>query len=364
VSIPVLCKDFVVDPYQVYEARRHGADAILLMASVLKQAELIRCLQVAGKLTMDALVEVRDIKELARALDAGAMLVGINNRDLDTLQVNLETTERLAPRVPCSVTLISESGIRDHKDLRRLSPLVDGLLVGSAMMRHPSPERAARQLAFGRIKICGLTRRRDARQAWQLGATWGGLILAPESPRALSQDRAAALRRSCPELRWAGVFVNESPRAVVRAAKALQLDAVQLHGEEPPDHVAAIVERLPTGCEVWKACRVLGRLPRMEQTDARRILLDTHSDKRRGGTGSTFDWSLLHGMTCSERRRIILAGGIGPDNVAEADARELWALDVNSGVEDAPGKKSRPKLDLLFSKLRGERRSDDQRKTP
>jgi indole-3-glycerol phosphate synthase/phosphoribosylanthranilate isomerase len=353
VPLPVLCKDFVVDPYQVYEARLYGADAILLMCSVLDQTGLIRCLAAARELGMDALVEVRHDEELDRALDAGAEIVGINNRCLRTLEVTLETTERLAPRVPRGVTLVSESGILGHDDLRRLRPLVDGFLVGTALMRDPAPERAARRLAFGRVKICGLTREQDARDAWRLGASWGGLILAAESPRALSPERASTLRRSCPQLRWAGVFVDQAPEQVARAAVELELDAVQLHGDEPPAEVAALRTRLPPTCDLWKAYRVRDVLPRLDPIEGTRVLLDTHSSGGRGGTGERFDWSLLAGLSERARGRLILAGGLRPENVTAAEAHGVWALDVSSGVEDLPGKKSRDKLTHLFAALRG-----------
>lgn len=359
VPLPVLCKDFVVEPYQITEARLHGADAILLMCSVLDQPCLLRCLETTRELGMDALVEVRDDDELARAIDASAELIGINNRCLRTLEVTLEITERLAPRVPGGVTLVSESGILGHGDLRRLRSLVDGFLVGTAMMRHPAPRRAARQLAFGRVKICGLTREQDARDAWRLGATWGGMILAPESPRALSLAQAGVLRRSCPQLHWAGVFVNEPPERVVHAAVELELDAVQLHGEEPPKVVTAIREQLPQGCEVWKARRVRDALPQLDRLEETRVLLETHAPGQRGGTGKSFDWSLLDRLSDSDRGRLILAGGLRPQNAAAADAYGLWALDVSSGVEELPGKKSRDKLAHLFAVLRGKGRSDD-----
>jgi indole-3-glycerol phosphate synthase/phosphoribosylanthranilate isomerase len=357
VQLPVLCKDFVVEPYQVLEARLHGADGILLMCAVLDQPGLKSCLEATRALGMDALVEVRDDEELERALDAGAELIGINNRCLRTLEVSLETTERLASRVPRDVTLVSESGILNHGDLRRLRPLVDAFLVGTAMMRHPAPGRAARQLAYGRVKVCGLTREEDARDAWRLGATWGGLILAPESPRAVSLTQAGSLRRSCPQLRWAGVFVNEPAERVVRAAVELELDAVQLHGEEPAEEVAAIRARLPQICEVWKAHRVRDRLPPLDRPEETRVLLDTHVPGRRGGTGRSFDWGLLAGLSPTDRERLVLAGGLRPENIDEADARGVWALDVSSGVEELPGKKSRDKLAQLFAALRGRGRS-------
>jgi indole-3-glycerol phosphate synthase/phosphoribosylanthranilate isomerase len=120
---PILAKDFVVDPRQVPEARLHGADAILVMMSVLDDAEAAAVIAEARRLGMDALVEAHDEAELRRAVALGAQLIGINNRDLKTLRVDLAVTERLAPLVPADRILISESGIADRADVDRLAPM-------------------------------------------------------------------------------------------------------------------------------------------------------------------------------------------------------------------------------------------------
>ena len=132
---PVLCKDFVVDPYQVHEARHHGADAILLMLSVLTDEQYRSCRDVATHHRMGILTEVHGEEEMARALALDATIIGINNRDLKTLEVDLSVTERLARQVPQDRLVISESGIGSHADTRRLRGLVDGFLVGSSLMQ-------------------------------------------------------------------------------------------------------------------------------------------------------------------------------------------------------------------------------------
>ena len=119
---PILAKDFIVDPAQVSEARAHGADAVLVMMSVLDDAAAAAVLGEAKRLGMDAIVEVHDEAELARALALGAAIVGINNRDLKTLTTDLAVTERLAPLVPKDVLVISESGISSRADVERLAP--------------------------------------------------------------------------------------------------------------------------------------------------------------------------------------------------------------------------------------------------
>jgi indole-3-glycerol phosphate synthase len=137
---PILRKDFVVSTYQVYEARAIGADAILLIARALRPAELLEMLRLAEALGMAALVEIHSERELEVALDVGADLIGINNRDLTRMVTDLETTARLRPLVPPSVTLVSESGIRTSDDIAWLAGLgVDAALVGEALVTAPDP---------------------------------------------------------------------------------------------------------------------------------------------------------------------------------------------------------------------------------
>jgi len=144
--VPLLCKDFVVDPYQIEEASRLGADAILLLAAVLGE-RLPSFLRRAEEEGMEALVEVTDEEEMGLALSAGARLVGINNRDLNTLEVDPSRTERLAPLVPPGVTLVSESGIGTPEQVRRmLRAGAHAVLVGTALMRAERVEEKVREL--------------------------------------------------------------------------------------------------------------------------------------------------------------------------------------------------------------------------
>ena len=134
--LPVLRKDFLFDPYQVYEARAHGADAVLLIVAVLDDSLLGRLLSVARDLGLGALVECHNEAEVARALAAGAPIIGFNNRDLGTFRVDLETTHRLRPLVPPGYPVVSESGIHTSADVARLREWgVDAMLVGEALVK-------------------------------------------------------------------------------------------------------------------------------------------------------------------------------------------------------------------------------------
>jgi indole-3-glycerol phosphate synthase len=144
VATPLLRKDFVVDAYQIDEARVHGADAVLLIVAALDDAALARLHAHAASLGLDVLVEVHDEAELDRALAVGAKLVGVNNRDLKTFEVDLATTERIAARIrDPEVLLVAESGIVGPADVARLARAgARGFLVGESLMRMPDPGSA------------------------------------------------------------------------------------------------------------------------------------------------------------------------------------------------------------------------------
>ena len=147
VGVPILRKDFTVDEYQLFEARAAGADAILLIVAALEQADLVRLQAKAFQLGLAALVEVHDESEMTRAIDSGARLIGVNNRNLRTLQVDVEASYRLAARIPKEVIGVSESGLRSREDLARLTAAgYRAFLVGERFMTDPDPARALQEL--------------------------------------------------------------------------------------------------------------------------------------------------------------------------------------------------------------------------
>lgn len=342
---PILAKDFVVDPRQVPEARLHGADAVLVMLSVLDNAEAAEIVAEARRLGMDALVEAHDEAEVRRAVALGAPIVGINNRNLKTLEVDLAVTERLAPLVPADRLVVAESGISDRADVERLAPHAHAFLVGSSLMRADDPAVAARALAFGRVKVCGLTSAEDAEAAAAAGAAYAGVIMVPGTPRAVGRAQAAEIASA--GLATVGVFRNEKLEQVAHAARALGLRAVQLHGEEDAGYIRALRSHLPDGVEIWAAADGDAPEPRR---GADRTLFDTQVDGRSGGTGRVFDWSRVAGR--ADLGRAILAGGLTPENARAAGRVGAFALDVGSGVEASPGRKDKDKLTGFFEALR------------
>jgi len=340
---PILAKDFFIDPRQVSEARIAGADAVLVMLSLLDDEHAREIIAEGRRFGMDALVEVHDDAEMARALALGAPLIGINNRDLRDLSIDLAVTERLARLAPDRV-LVSESGIHNRSDVERLSPLVDAFLVGSSLMRAAEPAQAARALIFGRTKLCGLNSGASLRAARP--AAFAGLLFVAGSPRHVTAQDAAPLAETVRRFGMlpVGVFRDRPVEEVAEVARTLDLHAVQLHGREDGDYVDALRTRLPDAAEIWTALSV-GR-DALESRGGDRILFDNGE----GGSGRSFDWTLLQGN--SELSRGLIAGGIGPHNARAAAAVGAYAIDVGSAVDESPGKKSPEKIAALFDALR------------
>lgn len=154
VDLPVLMKDFILDEVQIYQGRISGADAVLLIVAILEPARLVELSQVAACLGLDTLVEIHDEKDLNQALAAGAKIIGINNRDLRTFQVDLATSERLAKLIPADKIIVSASGIASTQDIKRLKKAgLSSFLIGTALLKSPSPGQKLVELLAGQEKI-------------------------------------------------------------------------------------------------------------------------------------------------------------------------------------------------------------------
>jgi phosphoribosylanthranilate isomerase len=199
-----------------------------------------------------------------------------------------------------------------------------------------------------RVKICGITTWEDARLCIDLGASALGFNFYPPSPRAISPaDAWSIIRRLPPFVEVVGVFVNWPPLVVDAMARAVRLGSVQLHGDESPAEVAELVRkhRVIKAVQVKRGFRVAS-LARFRAADA--ILLDGFARGLHGGTGNTLDWKLAR--AAGRFGKIILAGGLKPENIAEAiRATQPYAVDVASGVESRPGRKDPAKLRALFA---------------
>jgi indole-3-glycerol phosphate synthase/phosphoribosylanthranilate isomerase len=350
VSCPVLNKDFFVDAYQVYLARYYGADAILLMLSVLSDDEYKALAAIAEQYNLAVLTEISNDEERDRAIDLGAKLIGINNRDLRDLSTDIARTFDYAPTLPADRIIISESGIYTNEQVRELAPAVDGFLVGSSIMAEDDIDLACRKLIYGNNKVCGLTQSDHAQAAANAGAQFGGLIFAEKSPRFVTGEQAQAIVEQAPSLRYIGVFVNHSIEEVAELATNLNLFAVQLHGNETNEYIDSLQPLLPESCQIWKALPVESEIPDLMNNAQFHIL-----DGKNAGSGETFNWRAL-AESEQDLTQCFLAGGLSIDNIEQAISQktslDLFGLDLNSGVETSPGVKSREKLQQVFAAIR------------
>ena len=355
VSQPVLCKDFMISEYQVYLARYYQADAILLMLSVVNDETYRVLADLAHSLGMGVLTETSNEEEFERALSLGAKIIGVNNRNLHDLTVDLnrvvELTEKYADRIPTDVRIISESGIYDHSQIRQLQKVAHGFLIGSSLMGNQDLNNAVRSVIFGENKVCGLTRSQDVKIVYENGALYGGLIFAEHSKRCVSLRQAQELVTTAP-LRFVGVFQNQEIDFIAKIASQLQLYAVQLHGAETEGFITALRQQLPKNTQIWKAISVnteaQSAVDFTDDLNVDRYIFDSQTENQQGGTGKTFDWSLIPENL---KHKIILAGGISPNNVEQAIQQSCLGLDLNSGVESSAGVKDQEKVRLVFEKI-------------
>ncbi len=350
---PVLNKDFFIDEYQVHLARKYQADAILLMLSVLDDERYKALATLAEQYQLDILTEVSNEEEAHRAVALGAKIIGINNRNLRDLSTDLGATEHLVPfikqQLDYDAVIISESGIYTHQDVLCLAPLVDGFLVGSSLMAEQDLNQAVNNLVLGKTKVCGITRVEDAAKAKSLGASYLGLIFAPKSKRCIDKQTAQQIVAQEP-FNYVGVFVDADIKDVANLATELNLAAVQLHGQEDQNYINELRKLLPQSTAIWKAKGVENALPEFREQQVDLFLLDCKVGNETGGTGQQFPWHLLQSLTQTDR--FALAGGINPGNIKNAVAQGLHLIDINSGVESAPGIKDHQKLTAAFAALR------------
>ena len=384
VSVPVLAKEFVVDPRQLPILRAAGADLVLLLASLHPAARLGGLVELALGLGLEPLVEAHDERELERALRTSARLIGLNNRDLRTLAVDPERSVRLRRLVPADRLVVAESGVREPGTVAGWRALgFDGALVGEALMRAADPAAAAaRFAAAGRlpddlaaearapmVKICGVTDPRGIQATLASGAEAIGLNLVDGTPRCLSLEEAVELARlarssgsTAGRPRVVAITADAGFEHLAQIVAALDPDVVQLAGDESLELVRRLDRptwkslRLPaeaSGDLALEAATVVARGQAYLDAGAERILLDTAGGPHPGGTGTRSSTELAAAV--ARALPVILAGGLTPANVGEAIlAIPAIGVDVASGVEAPRRAGERPRKDplrvALFSK--------------
>ena len=342
--LPVLCKDFIIDEVQIYAARYFGADAVLLMLSVLSDEEYAHLASVAASLNMDVLTEVINEDEAARASRLGAKIFGVNHRNLHDLTIDLDRSARLAALAPDGAVVVAESGIRDAPTVRRLGGHADAFLVGSQLTSQPDVDHACRELVYGPNKVCGLRSGSAAQAAKAAGAVYGGLIFEEASPRNVSRETAAGIIAAEPALHYVAVSRRTSGYGDIVLPG---ITAVQVHApyQGSLDAERELIERVrqEVDVEVWRAVDMTALNDAegvAELVD--RLVLDSGA----GGTGERFDWSRIPTTDA------LLAGGLTPGNLDEALRTGCLGLDLNSGFEDPRGHKDAAALRRGFATIR------------
>ncbi|WRB88270.1 bifunctional indole-3-glycerol-phosphate synthase TrpC/phosphoribosylanthranilate isomerase TrpF [Helicobacter pylori] len=344
---PILCKDFIIDAFQIKLARMMGANAVLLMLSVLDDKNYLELFNLAKSLNMSALTEVSNKQEIKRLLKLQYDIIGINNRDLHTLKTDIFHTLELRPLLPKDALVVSESGIHSHAQIKALSPYVNGFLVGSSLMKEKDLKKACIKLILGENKVCGLTKIKDAKAVYKNHFIYGGLIFEKSSPRYIKPKKALKITKAVKKLDFVGVFVKDKIKKIQKIAKKLDLKAVQLYGYSQKE-IAQLKKSLPKTCAIWQVVSVqVGSMmdandlaPKIKEASL--ILYDTKGDKM-GGNGVSFDWGILENV----KTPFMLAGGLNLDNIQKALKVKALGLDFNSGLETSPGIKNKDKIKRL-----------------
>jgi anthranilate synthase/indole-3-glycerol phosphate synthase/phosphoribosylanthranilate isomerase len=388
----VLRKEFVFDEYQILEARLAGADSVLLIVKMLDEATLKRLYHYSQSLGMEPLVEVNTVEEMQVAVKLGSKVIGVNNRNLANFEVDLDTTSRLMSGVPSGTIVCALSGISGAKDVEAYQNNgVGAVLVGEALMRAKNTADFIRELLGGGsaaaaaqssqqkllVKICGTRSAEAAKAAIEAGADLIGIILVEGRKRCVSRETGLAISEavhnttktssgssgsqiSSPTMSatnyfdhaatnqiqkshralLVGVFQNQSLSYILEQQRALNLDLIQFHGNEPVEWAAL----LPVPC-----------LHKFSPGDVGLGVRGYHAmplvDAGAGGSGEKVDLDNLRAVLEQDTGiRVILAGGLDAGNVKQRvgalgnTASSVVAVDVSSGVEDKDGKQDLDKI--------------------
>lgn len=371
----LLRKEFIFEEYQILEARLAGADTVLLIVKMLDEITLTRLFQYSRSLGMEPLVEVNNEIEMSVAVNLGSKVIGVNNRNLTSFEVDLDTTSRLLGQVPKETIVCALSGISGPKDVAPYQRNgVGAVLVGEALMRAKDTAMFIRELLGGSepvsisspgsllVKICGTRSPETAREAIKAGADLIGIILVPGRNRYVPYKDAIAISKivhqspvsttsvvsdrvssqgsdffanaasniSSHRPLLVGVFQNQSLEEVLELQKAYELDIVQLHGQEPLEWANLIpvpVIRVFKPGQAGLGKRGYHTVPTL--------------DSATGGSGQKLDMAEVRKTLLKDQGlRILLAGGLNPENVAEAVksagdlGNRIIGVDVSSGVEE------------------------------
>ena len=320
---PLLCKDFIIAKEQIEIAKKIGSDAVLLMLSVLTFDKFLELYEFAKALNLDVLTEVSNEVEAKFAIEHHIDIVGINNRDLRTLKIDLSNAKKL-------------------------------YLIGSALCSEIDIDIKANTLLYGFNKLCGLTDKEGIETAINNKFSLAGLIFAEKSPRCINLEQAAELALNPiykSKINFCGVFKDAEINSVIEIASKLCLKFVQLHGKESPEYIKTLHEK----CPQLTIIKALGMNESLSHEDL--VLFKEYAatadylllDSKNPGSGKEFDKSLIPDFI--NKDKTIISGGIGPSNIASILTLNFCGVDCNSCLESAPGKKDPVLVRELFNRI-------------
>ncbi|MEI7942709.1 MAG: hypothetical protein WCH76_06030, partial [Candidatus Riflemargulisbacteria bacterium] len=328
-----------------------GADIVLLIVACLDDDKLRELYDLIVSYGMTPLVEIHNEEELNRALKLDPVLLGINNRDLKTFKTDIEISFRLKKLIPTKIKVISESGIKNNEVIERLKDAgFFGALIGESILVSSNVRVKINELMGRRgIKICGITSKQDFDALANLGVDYLGFIFYEKSLRYVSPSKVAGFINN--RVTKVGVFVNETADRIREVYAEAKLDIVQLHGEESPEFCEEL------GLPFWKVIRVkdasslaiIDSFPK-----GTKFLLDSFVKDSYGGTGLSIPLELII-KALEKTENIIVAGGIGLNNIEDILKLPFIEVDVNSSVELSPGNKDIVKCSEIIAIAKGKK---------
>ena len=369
-TLPIIRKDFIIDEYQVYEAKVIGADAILLIAAILDDKKFKELYDLAYSLGLDVLCEVHDEEELKRMINLDVKIIGINNRNLKTFEVSLDTTKRLAAMIPDGKVVVAESGVSNDKDIITLKKSgAAAMLIGTALMEAESPGKIAalwknaynkadesvsdikvnKKVTASEIKICGITSVQEIDYLAENKVDYCGMVLFYEkSRRNITIEKAkefiAYIKAIKSDIKTVAVTVSPD-KEELKLIEEAGFDYIQIHGELKKQVYKA------ADIPIIRAYNVdsIKDIPDKNITDKICAIL---YDGSIPGNGKVFDWQLIKNIN-RNNKKLILAGGINKENVRLAiEQIRPDVIDVSSAVEYKAGGKDPEKIKEFVKTVR------------
>lgn len=321
---PLLCKDFIIHENQILQARKHGADAVLLIAAVLTSEQITKFTKLAGKYNMDVLCEVHTEDELKKALETPVKIIGINNRDLHTFKIDLKTTDKLAPKIKGRL-IVSESGIYTSKDIPNK---VDAILVGTSLMQG----QTIQNLVGPKFKACGIRTQKDIKFCEKSGVDFIGLNFVSTSKR--------QFKGKIPQttIKKVGIFQDQPLSTIKKVAQ--NLDFIQLCGQETIDFIKKCSKPVIKTIKLNNKSDL--KLAEKFLPHVAYILFDGPKP----GSAKEANLKLLQDFN----HPFMIAGGINPQNISKFLKLKPIAIDTASGIE-TDGKVSQTKIKRILNSL-------------